>query len=246
MSHMIDRKSSIPIYLQIVEQLRQIVTCSIEENREKIYTDSELMEMFGVSRWTIQRAVQVLVAERILKRVKGRGTFITYYEKLEDNLESLDKFVNECYQNPEVQRELLVKKIVPCPTWVADKLRIKPFEDVIYIKCLQLVKDVPAVVDNHYMQLKFGQKISDEEFINTSLIHIFSKKFNVNIIKSDIEIEARLADKEIAELLDIQEGSPVLYRYSDLKAEGFGCVVAGNSFFRADKYKHKSIVLREI
>ncbi|YCA42051.1 GntR family transcriptional regulator [Bacillus sp. JZ8] len=238
----VDRKSTIPIYVQIVEQLRVIIKQFVEENREKFYTEDELAKMFNVSRLTIRQAVQILVDENVLNRIKGSGTFISTSEKLEANIENLDKFVNGFYLDQELRTELLFNRIVPSPTWVSNRLGIKPYEDVVYIKRLRLVGDIPIVVDNRYLLLELGKKITDEDLLNTSLVHILTPKLNLNIIESAIEIEARLADEDLSNLLSIPEGSPVLYRYADMKAENYGCFLTGNSFFRADMYKYKSVL----
>src|ERR1700739_1354301 len=71
----LDRVSPIPLYLQIKQYLsRQIAVW--ERHNDKFYTDSELCDMFGVSRVTVRQSVQERVDDGLLKRSRGIGTFV--------------------------------------------------------------------------------------------------------------------------------------------------------------------------
>ena len=72
----IDRKSGIPIYLQIERALRRQIKnmCCYE----RLPTEEDLIHMWGVSRGTIQKALAKLVEERLIIRVPSKGTFVAW------------------------------------------------------------------------------------------------------------------------------------------------------------------------
>jgi DNA-binding GntR family transcriptional regulator len=62
-----------PRYVEIADYLRRLVAASRPGDR--LPSEAELCERFGVSRMTVRQAVQVLANERLLVRRRGEGTF---------------------------------------------------------------------------------------------------------------------------------------------------------------------------
>lgn len=232
--------SLIPKYVQIADRLRKTVDEMYKEGKEKFLSDDELIKMFDVSRMTIRQAVQLLVEEGLLKRIQGRGTFIVRKEKLKTDIAKLDTFFRGWYlENFNVK--LLYRGSVPCPEGIDVKLGVKPGEEVYQVKRLRLSEGIPIVIDNRYLLIKYGEQITDEEYVNYSFSHLFLNKFNMSLTEGEIEIEAILASQEISKILDVSVGSPILYRSVDLKVKK-GCVLTGASSYRGDMYKYKSLL----
>jgi GntR family transcriptional regulator len=66
----------IPAYARIADGLRRLALAADGEDA-RLPTESELCERHGVSRQTVRRAYLELVAEGLVERVRGRGTFPT-------------------------------------------------------------------------------------------------------------------------------------------------------------------------
>jgi GntR family transcriptional regulator len=86
----LERGSPIPLYMQIKQHLAGEIAAG-DPGSDKFYTDSELCNMFGVSRMTVRQAVQELVAEGLVKRSRGVGTFVLG-RQLEEHLTPLVAF----------------------------------------------------------------------------------------------------------------------------------------------------------
>ena len=65
-----------PKYLELVRW----INTQIQEKKltagQKMYSENELKEMFGVSRQTVRHAISVLEGEGMIRRVRGSGTYI--------------------------------------------------------------------------------------------------------------------------------------------------------------------------
>jgi DNA-binding GntR family transcriptional regulator len=234
----------LPKYVQIADRLRKKIDEMYKEGKERFLSDDELIEMFDVSRMTIRQAVKLLVEEGYLKRIQGKGTFIVRKDKLKTDIAKLDTFFQGWYLEKNFNVKLLYRGAVPCPPGIDVKLGVKPEEEVYQVKRLRLSEGIPIVIDNRYLLKKYGEQITDEEYVNYSFSHLFLNKFNMPLYEGEIEIEAVLASQENSKILDVSVGSPILYRSVDLKVKE-GCVLTGSSSYRGDMYKYKSILSLE-
>ena len=71
-------------YKWLVEQLREIISDSIQKGINKLPTEQELTVRYRVSRQTVRAALAVLEDEREIRRIKGSGAYITGLSSLED------------------------------------------------------------------------------------------------------------------------------------------------------------------
>lgn len=65
-----------PLYQQIYEQLKDRISNGTYPLKETIPTEKALVQEFKVSRITVQKAVRLLVDEKLVKRKPGVGTFV--------------------------------------------------------------------------------------------------------------------------------------------------------------------------
>jgi len=72
----VDRASQVPIYQQIANELRHLITSGQVPPGGKLPSESELMAQHGVARLTARHAVRVLVAEGLVTVIKGRGAWV--------------------------------------------------------------------------------------------------------------------------------------------------------------------------
>jgi len=74
--HSLDPGSPNPLYAQLAEQLRRRIARGELQPGDRLWSESELCDRFGVSRGTVREALDVLASEGLLQRIAGKGTFI--------------------------------------------------------------------------------------------------------------------------------------------------------------------------
>ncbi|ODA41457.1 GntR family transcriptional regulator [Desulfosporosinus sp. BG] len=72
----LDRKSGVPYYIQLKEQIRRRITQGVWTAGTKLPTERELSESLSLSRNTVSQAYKELESEGILSSVRGRGTYV--------------------------------------------------------------------------------------------------------------------------------------------------------------------------
>ena len=72
----IDRNSSLPLYLQIKNAIREMIAADLLPPGQKLPPERKLAESLGVNRTTVLNAYQELKAEGWLRAVRGSGTMV--------------------------------------------------------------------------------------------------------------------------------------------------------------------------
>jgi len=78
---------------QVFDQLRELIFRGEFKSGEKILTERELAEAFGVSRTSVRDAINKLVVMGLLEQRQGQGTFVRSPESSEKSIEEMQKEV---------------------------------------------------------------------------------------------------------------------------------------------------------
>lgn len=187
---------------------------------ELLPTEINLAEKFSVSRPTVRQALNSLVTKGYLKRVKGRGTFITKPKIVQDNtrfLESYNKEMNNKGLKPITK--VIGKDIILADIKIAEKLKINEGDKVIRIERLRfaerenkgkVIRRKPVLLTTVYLPYKISKEVLENNFENTSLYDVL-EDMNLKVCKVIREIEAKNSDYKTARLLEINEGNAIHY-----------------------------------
>ncbi len=72
----LDRESHIPLYAQIVTQVRELIGRGALKLGDRLPANRELARMLGVNRGTVTTAYEELTADGVIRSYVGRGTFV--------------------------------------------------------------------------------------------------------------------------------------------------------------------------
>lgn len=75
-SRKLDRGSEVPLYFQLAAELHRMLELGTWEPGARFATERELEEEFGVSRAVIRPALDLLVGDGSIFRIKGSGAFV--------------------------------------------------------------------------------------------------------------------------------------------------------------------------
>ena len=77
MAVVIDKKIKVPLHYQIYLDLLKKIQTGVLKAGEKLPTEAELEEMYGVSRITVRGAIEMLAQEGLVEKNRGkRGTIV--------------------------------------------------------------------------------------------------------------------------------------------------------------------------
>ena len=124
-----------PLYSQIVDDIRNKIYSQELSEKQKIPSESELMDKYGVSRGTVKKALKILVDEGVLKQIQGKGTYVSNSKisyTLGNGLLSFAESLKE--QNIEYETKLLEMNFRKASKTVANALKIDEGDEYLYLK----------------------------------------------------------------------------------------------------------------
>jgi DNA-binding transcriptional regulator YhcF (GntR family) len=132
------RGGPLPLHSQIAEAFRKAIQEGRLKPGDRLPSEPELVTQLGVSRATIRQAMAELLAEGLIYRYQGRGTFVAP-QKLEHPLQRLISFSEDIRsRGMQPGSKLLFFGQVNADAEIAAYLQIPPGKTVLRIYRLRL------------------------------------------------------------------------------------------------------------
>jgi len=229
------RTEGVPVYVQIRESLRAEITGGLLKRGEQLPSENELASKYSVSRMTIRESIEDLVDEGLLYRRHGVGTFVAYPHLQRDHTRLTSFFDKAENEGIQVRATLLCLEVIPATSKVAQALDIPTGSRVIRVKTLRYADNVPITVHDAHIPHKPFASIVNE---NLEMQHLWTlfEKCGYKVKRAIQRLEAREASKEIARLLKIKEGAPILFKERTVYADDGTPVEFTYCYNRGDIY----------
>lgn len=227
-----------PRYHQVYVTLRTWVLDGTYKAGEQIPTEPQLCEMFDVSRITVRKAIDNLAREGWLVRQQGRGTFVQLSAKPAASSADLDAIrhrVADLAAATEV-RGLRVAEVLPDEETAA-ALGLEDDERVQRASHVRTLKGVPLGLITTWVPLAVAERVALSDMAQQPMFELLATA-GIRVARADQYIGATLAGVDLAGVLEIEVGAPVLrlvrvvFDRSDKPVER---VVA---LYRADAYQY--------
>lgn len=187
-------------------QLRQYALVELSPGAA-IPGERQLEKDFGVSRITVRRAVSDLVAEGVLVRVHGKGTFVSHGRVRSDlHLASFTEDMSRAGLVPSTQ-VLVAESRVPPPE-VATFFDLGSGDTTLCIKRLRSANEAPVSVDESWMRPELTEYLLTKDLTKSLYGHLASTDYPVSSAQQTVE--AATVDPEMARVLDIDHHAAVL------------------------------------
>lgn len=204
----LQRNGGEAIYSQIAKLLKEEIASFLTPG-ERLPSENELAERFGVNRHTVRRAVEDLIAAGLLERRHGKGTFVLDTPadyvlgsgtRFTENFESLGKTASS---------RILRKLVIPARGGVANRLKLAENDPVIWIESLRLADDRPICVISHFLPQRPIPELLDE-YHGGSLHEYLAVHHGLKLRRIESLVSAALPQGDDASLLGMPQNQPVL------------------------------------
>ena len=213
------KEPAIPNFMPLYEQIKRLITRSLSDGEwqpgEMIPSEIALARRFNVSQGTVRKAINELVAENMLMRRQGKGTFVATHADDGTTYRFLH-LRNLAGEQEYPQSEFIGFGRGKADAQVAKRLDIRSGSALVQMQRVLTLSGKPVVYDDIRLPATLLKGISSamvEEHVNAfkgTLYSLYETQYQIRIISAQERIRATLADAHIAELLGVAAGTPLL------------------------------------
>lgn len=235
-----------PLYFRVAETLKGRIDSRRYPPGEIIPSEKELARQFAVSTITIKKALQLLVDEGLVDRRRGIGTIVLRREKDPVAIKLTGNF-REWFDSvsgkfPKLTVDVLETRVIPCPENIRKILALPPGQDIWRMKRIRRFRNEPISYYINYAEPKIFENLDKRLLKKKSFFEILQEKFHNRITKIDQQVEAIIADMDVAAILGIPFGAPIFFGeviyYDDQSAP----VEVSHLFLRGDRYVYRTVI----
>lgn len=205
----INRSSALPLYYQLKEIIKEEIDIGKYKPGERIPSENEFAENLKISRNTAKQAVADLVAEGLLFRIQGKGTFVAE-KKIFDGLTDAYSFSAEFKSNGInfSTKVILAEEIFESKASL-EYLKLKESTELYRIQRLRLMNDLPVALQTSYIPKFFCPGLLNHNLSKNSLFETLKKDYQLDFSYFTEKLTCIKADQYEADLLKIKKGSPL-------------------------------------
>lgn len=224
------------LYLDIKNDLLQKIQDGTYKEGHLIPNEIELAQYYGVSRPTIRQAIQPLVEQGLLERKKRRGTIVSYKKINQAFTQDIASFDSQIRAEGSKTKTI----VVTFQKEEASKEVFEVLQSKIVFKLVRLryIDDIPNVYVITYFPYPLLKDLEKIDF-QTNSFYDACTKYSHPITTIQRELEIVLADETLADLLQIEENSPLFYFHSKGFDQNGTPIEYSLSKYRSDTSKFK-------
>lgn len=198
-----------PLYQQVYDEIVKRLSSGYWKAGGSLPSEFNLADELGVSQGTVRKALNQLVAENILRRRQGKGTYVAEHS----NESSLYRFFR--YREPDGESVIPETQIIAVSKRVANerekrKLNLSNTLDVLEMVRLRSIRNKPAIFEKVIQPLAVFPGLDQVDEIPNSLYAYYQTEYGISIVEVRDELHAVELSEEVAERLNLEVGSPAL------------------------------------
>ncbi|WP_239124772.1 GntR family transcriptional regulator [Leptolyngbya sp. CCY15150] len=200
-----------PLHVFISEQLKEKIETGAYEPGERLPSEFDLGEMFGVSRTTIRKAISSLIQQGLVTTQRGKGIFVTDPHKISFSIANpllyFDVALKQQGYTSRVQS--LRFQRIPASADIKRKLDLSDQDAQVYWQeKIYYADDTPIALDITYYPDATGQALSEplcQGFTYSTLV-----KHGIHLMAAKVSLESIPATYKLSEYLAVPLGLPLL------------------------------------
>jgi GntR family histidine utilization transcriptional repressor len=175
---------------------------------ELMPSEAELVQQFGVSRMTVNRALREMQSEGLVDRVQGVGTFAAQLHRVSSTLtiRNLQEEIEE--RGHRHHAEVHLKRKVPAPAALAQQLGLRIGAPVFHTLIVHFDNGVPLQCEDRYVNPAAAPDYLKVDFATTTPTRYLLEV--APLWEAQYTIEASAPTEQEAKLLGVARAEPCL------------------------------------
>ncbi|MBL4933666.1 GntR family transcriptional regulator [Clostridium paridis] len=233
-------------YTQIANDIRTQIVKGVLQANEQLPFEKDLCIKYNASKMTVKKALDILVAEGLIVKRRGSGTFVKSISNIDMNrllVSNQFRGLTALYSDRKVTSTLITFDVVSSNEEVTQKLNLESEEFVYNLLRVRYVDEEPYVIEHTFMPI--------------NLIPGLRKQHTMASIYSYIEADLGLKVQSSHRTIRVRKSNELEQKYLKLKADDPVAVVEqvaylenGTAFeysisiHRYDRFAFETVIVR--
>ncbi len=200
--------AAVPAYGQMKEFIRGRISSGAWRPGDPVPSEAALMQQFGVSRMTANRALRELANEGMVTRIQGSGTRVAQLHRISSTLTIRDIHEEVQERGHEHTTRVLRVEPVKATAALAQSLGLRTGARVFHTVLIHLENGVPIQYEDRYVNPAAAPEYLNTDFTRTTPTHHLLA--HAPLTEASYSIEACLPSPEEAKELGIKRSAPCL------------------------------------
>jgi GntR family transcriptional regulator len=241
----IDNNSFVPYYMQIVDQVRELIKKNKLSQGQTFCSEGEIAQSLRISKMPVRQAFQKLRSEGLLVIAKGKRPVVGS-GRVPWDFQQLRGFSEEMRRRGLVpSAKVLALALEEPDPETAQALKLTADEKTYCLRRLRFVNKKPVAVVTSHLPARLFSGIEKQDLARQSLYHVFESVYSRKLHWAEEVIGAVVAGEEEARVLQTSPGSALL----SIKETTYDVqrvpIEYSVSLLRADRYTASVISVRK-
>lgn len=242
----LQRTDDLPLHRQLAQQLIQEIQSGVYAPGDRLPSENQLAAQYGIHRLTVRQAMNSLEEQGVVYRHQGRGSFVAEV-KLDYAINASTNFRHNLIESGYLPTLRIIScQTVPATEHTAQWLKVDVKTALICIKILRsaspqmtghtIPTTQPLCISLSYLVLQKFPDIPAQIYHSQSLHSLLRNRYSIQPYRSQTQIEAELASRDDAQLLQTSIGSPILVTRGLSQDQHSNLIEYTVSRFRGDRF----------
>lgn len=224
-----------PLYEQLADKLTRYIQDGRLQPGDRLPTEAELGEMFGVSRITVRQGLAILTRNGLIERFPSRGSFVL--ERKSTGSWELGSINDLVQLGKDTSTKIASWELVQPPADIAEFFASA--EPVYKLQAVRYKSAVPLYFAENYLLRSIGERIQAQDLETRTMVEMLTTVLGVPIQHAHEEISMANATAEMAKQLWIKENQAVIVQRIDLFDTDGKPVQSGRGWWRSEHFKRR-------
>lgn len=198
-----------PLYKQAYDLLVSRLVDGHWKPSEPLPSEHALAAELGVSQGTVRKALNQMVAENLLLRRQGKGTYVAEHTQ-ESSLFRFFRFKQPGGDSMVPETTVLSSEKRLAKERETQVLNLGADESVVELVRVRSLNGTPTILEHVIQPLSVFPGIDKEQEIPNSLYTMYQEKYGISIVEVKEDLRATLMNEQQAQALLCAAGTPAL------------------------------------
>jgi len=205
----VDKRSTQTKYQKVDNIIRQGLINNTWKPGEMLPSEIQLATELNVSQGTVRKALNDMVAEHLLFRQQGVGTFVS------EHTERRSLFLYFSIVGNDGARILPESNILSCEEKLPSpleksKLELIDGDMIVRFQRIRYFNNISTIIETICLPLEHFPGFGSEMEPPNNLFRFYQSTYGITVAKAEEHLKATIASAEEATILNIDEGTPML------------------------------------